>query len=101
MALSILVFVQILLGVFIKRPLATRRAEVISLPVIFRCASRGLRRHIHATYGVYESFCHFESPCTKFGLLTHFTQFCHRATENAEKIPFLFSATPRLSGWTT
>ena len=59
---SLFALVQILLRVFIERPLATRRAEVVRHAFIFGCASRRFGRHVHAAYGVYESLCHFESP---------------------------------------
>src|SRR5581483_3279307 len=49
---------KILLGVFLERTFATRRAKVIGLPLVFRFAGSSFGFHIHATNGVYISCCH-------------------------------------------
>ena len=58
LVLMIVFFTEILFRVLIERLLASERAEVIRLPVIFRRASGGGGIDIHVADGIVYSGCH-------------------------------------------
>jgi hypothetical protein len=62
MLVRVFALTDILLGLFIERLLAARRAEVIGCTLVFGLASRGRRINIHATHGVFDCICHIFSP---------------------------------------
>lgn len=53
-------FAEILLGIGVKRLLATKRAKIIRLPLVFGCAGSGGGIDIHVANGVMHSGCHKE-----------------------------------------
>jgi hypothetical protein len=55
-------FAEIFLRILVEGLLATERAEVISLPFVFGCASRCGRVNIHMADGVMYGSCHTLSP---------------------------------------
>ena len=58
----LVLFAEIFLRALIEGRLAAKRAEVISLPLVFGCASRCGRVNIHMADGVMYGSCHTLSP---------------------------------------